>query len=182
MAMLTSLLLSGCWWEGPIFYSPNTVDAQPFSPGLYESRSSDSADKPDRGRMARLADGSWGSEPDAKASLYFVRLPGTARDLWIAEFIGVDSGDAGYGLIERDGARWTADVPIDCRGTQAIVRAAGGTVENDDPPGADGSPARAPGNPACRFDTRAALESALLAYAALHPRLEGKVTITRIGD
>jgi predicted small lipoprotein YifL len=184
MAMVAAavLLLSGCWWEGPVFYPPDSLATQPFTPGLYESRSSDPADTPERMRMARLANGSWGEEADAKGTLFFARLPGTARDLWILELIATDSDDAGYGLIEHKGDRWTVDAPITCRGTEAMVRAAGGTVENDDPPGAGPSPARPSGSPTCRFDTRAALERALLAYAAAHPRLEGKATITRIGD
>jgi predicted small lipoprotein YifL len=182
IVLLSAILLSGCWWEGPIFYPPDATAAQPISPGLYEARSADRGERPDRVRFTRLANGAWGDGGDAKSWTFFVRLAGTSRDLWIVETIPTDGPDAGYGLMERAGDQWALDVLITCRGTQQIVHAAGGVVENDDPPGADGSADRPSGNnPVCRFADRAALERALLAYAAAHPRLGGG-TLTRIGD
>ncbi|QDZ08808.1 hypothetical protein FPZ24_16130 [Sphingomonas panacisoli] len=180
--VMLSMLLSGCWWEGPIFYPPDPAAIQPITAGLYEARSGEQGDKPDRGRFVRRPDGSWADEADAKAGYFFVRLGGTTRDLWVVEFIATDGPDAGYGLLERVGDRWTMDPLIDCRGTEQIVRAAGGVVENDAAPGADTSADRSLGNNlVCRFADRASLERALLAYAAAHPRLTG-ATLKRIGD
>jgi predicted small lipoprotein YifL len=181
-AILATLFLPGCWWQGPVFYPPDRMAAQPLTPGLYEGRSADPADKPERIRLTRFASGSWGEAKDAGSWFYFIRLPGTARDLWIMEALVTDSDDAGYGLIERSGDHWTMEGLIPCRGTQALVRAAGGTVTNDDPPGADGSADRPLNNNiTCTFADRASLERALKAYADAHPQLDGG-TLTRIGD
>jgi hypothetical protein len=182
MVLFSAMLLSGCWWSGPVLYPPDAAAAQPIAAGLYEARSADSADKPERVQISRLANGPWGEKTDQRSWTFFVRLPGTPRDLWIMETIATDSTDAGYGLMERSGDRLAMDAMILCHGTQSIVRAAGGIVENDDPPGADGSDARPlSNNIVCRFDNRAALERGLLAYAAAHPRIDGG-TLTRIGD
>jgi predicted small lipoprotein YifL len=176
------LSLSGCFWEGPVFYPPDPKAAQPLTPGLYEARSVNPADKPERIRLTRFANGSWGEAKDAKSWFYFVRLPGSKRELWIAESLFTDSDDAGYGLIERSGDHLNMDGMIQCRGTQAMVRAAGGTVTNDDPPGADGSDDHPFSRDiSCAFPDRAALERALRAYADAHPQLRD-ATLTRIGD
>lgn len=182
MVLLSAMLLSGCWWEGPIFYPPDPAAAQPITAGLYEVRTADPSEKPDRVRFTRFTDGAWGEEADAKVWTFFARLPGTSRDLWIVETIATDSSDAGYGLIERAGNRWDMDELIQCRGTEAIVRAAGGTIESDGSPGAKGSQPLSSGtNISCRFGDRASLERGLLAYAAAHPRLAGG-TLTRVSD
>jgi len=180
--LLAALMLSGCWWSGPILYPPDAMATQPIAAGLYEARSADPADKPERVQISRLSNGAWGEKTDQGSWTFFVRLPGTPRDLWIMETIATDSADAGYGLMERSGDRLTMDPMILCHGTQKIVRAAGGVVENDDAPGADGSADRPlSNNVVCRFEDRAALERGLLAYAAAHPRLESGM-LTRIGD
>ncbi|MEO5493879.1 MAG: hypothetical protein ABIR08_07610 [Sphingomonas sp.] len=180
--LFSAMLLSGCWWSGPIFYPPGATATQPIVAGLYEARSADAADKPERVQIARLPNGAWGEKTDQGSWTFFIRLPGTPRDLWIMETIATDSSDAGYGLMERSGDRLTMDPMILCHGTQMIVRAAGGVVENDDPPGTDGSAGRPLSNRiVCRFDDRAALERGLLAYAAAHPKLDGG-KLTRIGD
>jgi predicted small lipoprotein YifL len=177
-----AFLLCGCWWSGPVFYPPDAAAVQPISAGSYEMRSPEPGDKPDKGRFVRLANGAWADGVDAKGWMFFFRLPGTSRDLWIVETIIADSPDAGYGLMELAGVGWTINPLIECRGTQQIVRSAGGVVENNDPPGTDGSPDRPnSSNLSCRFDDRAALERGLLAYATAHPRLAGG-TLTRIGD
>lgn len=178
VVLLSAMLLSGCWWSGPVFYPPDPAAVQPISPGLYQARSADSTDKPERVQIARLANGAWGEKKDPSSWTYFARLSGSSRDLWIMETMATDSSDVGYGLFERTGDRLTMDPLILCRGTQAIVRAAGGTVENDDPPNPDGTVNRMV---TCRFASRAALERGLLAYAGAHPRLTGG-TLTRIGD
>lgn len=177
-----ALLLGGCWWEGPIFYPPDAAAVQPITAGLYETQAPEPGEKPDRGRFVRLPNGAWADSTDAKGWMFFNRLPGTSRDLWIVETVMTDSPDAGYGLMERAGERWIVAPLIQCRGTQQIVRAAGGVVENDDPPATKATPdPPASNNLTCRFNDRAALERGLLAYAAAHPRLEGAM-LTRVGD
>jgi hypothetical protein len=187
LTILTALTLSGCWWEGPVFYQPDPAAAQPFAPGLYEVTDSDG--KVSQTRMVRAADGSFGPGPEEKgdtSKLFFVRFPVPGRNLWISEMISTDPAEPGatYGLIEPAGDTIAHSFLIDCDKTATIVRAAGGEVrggkqavesKTDDAVGP-------PTNQSCIFKERASLERALGAYATEHPKLEGEVHLKRLGD
>jgi predicted small lipoprotein YifL len=175
LAILAALLLSGCWWEGPVFYPPDPAAEQPLQPGLYEVTDSDG--KVERTRIVRAPDGSLVPGPEERkkdnSKLFFVRLPMPGRDLWISEMISTDPAKAGaaYGLVEPRGDTITHNIVIDCDSTADLVRAAGGVVEEKE--GA---------NLSCRFNDAASLERALRAYAAKHPVLDQELGLKRVGD
>ncbi|MEP7007525.1 MAG: hypothetical protein ABI810_16200 [Sphingomonas bacterium] len=173
---LAALLLSGCFWEGPAFYRPDPAQSGPLSPGLYKL---DSADKeaPQRLLVRRTDDGALliaapedfqGGKP-SRVVLMPLAAPG--RHLWIVQTqIGDAVDPVAYGLLESDGAALILDPALDCQGSEALVRKAGGTVEGEG------------GSPSCLFADRAALERALIAYAAIHPDFEKPARLTRIRD
>ena len=176
LSLLAALLLSGCFWEGPAFYRPDPGQSGPLLPGLYKL---DSADKeaPQRLLVRRADDGALliaapedfqGGKP-SRVVLMPLTVPG--RHLWIVQTqIGDTADPVAYGLLESDGAALILDPALDCQGSEALVRKAGGTVEEEG------------GSPSCLFADRAALERALIAYAAIHPDFEKPARLTRIGD
>ena len=175
-SFLTMLLLSGCFWEGPAFYRPDPAQVGPWSPGLYKL---DAANKeaPPRLRVVRADDGALlvaapedfrGGKP-SRVVLAPLAAPG--RHLWIVQTqIGETADPVAYGLLESDGPTLILDPALYCEGNEALVRAAGGTIEGEG------------GSPSCIFADRAALERALLAYAGAHPGFEKPARLTRIGD
>jgi len=179
--VMLALLLSGCWWQGPVFYRPSPSSAAPLIPGLYDAIDKDGTTK--RNRISRAADGSFYS-PDDKGNgggMFFAPLPISGRDVWVVEIVGgeADRDGAIYGLLERqaDGVA-TAQI-LECEGSETLVTAAGGTVEGTRvKPGE----ARTLGSPICSFPDRAALERALTAYVRAHSVLQAGVTLKRIGD
>ena len=199
------MLLSGCWWIGPPFYKGGPADAGPVRPGVYR------IDEPGDGKPGVRARVTWppdgtlrftafkpgkGDEP---ASLVMVRLAVPGRDLWIVQQQAEkDQTDVSYGLAELHGDElWISGV-IDCQGTMAIVRAAGGEVdegevasniEDADPSLAMNEMEPEPGDgegrmggPECRFKDRASLERALRAYIATNPPFLQRIRFKRIGD
>lgn len=174
LPLLGALLLSGCWWEGPVLYAPDPAAAQPLAPGLYET--TDSGGQVERSRIVRNADGTLRSgETDAQkeeSALFFVPLAVPGRNIWISEVISTDPAQPGaiYGLVERQGDSMRYSMVIDCDKTADMVRAAGGVVVAKDD------------KMTCRFNDTASLERALRAYLALHPKLDDRMQFKRIGD
>src|SRR5207245_1983103 len=137
LPLLAALLLSGCFWEGPAFYRPDPAQNGPLSPGLYKI---DSADKsaPKRLEVRRADDGALliaapedfqGGKP-SRAVL--VPLAAPRRHLWIVQTqIGDTADPVAYGLLESDGGALILDPALDCQGSEALVRKAGGTVEGE---------------------------------------------------
>jgi hypothetical protein len=173
---LAALLLSGCFWEGPAFYRPDPTQAGPLAPGLYKLDRPDK-DAPDRLRVGRAPDGALLiGEPDdyrngKPSHVVLVPLAAPGRHLWIVQTqIGEPADPVAYGLLESDGGTLLLDPALDCQGNEALVRAAGGTIEGEG------------GSPSCVFADRAALERALIAYVAAHPGFEKPGRLTRIGD
>ena len=176
LLLLATLLLSGCFWEGPAFYRPDPAQPGPLSPGLYKI---DAADKeaPQRLQVRRTDDGALlvaapedfqGGKP-SRVVLMPLAAPG--RHLWIVQTqIGETVDPVAYGLLESDGAALILDPALDCQGSEALVRAAGGTVEGEG------------GSPSCLFANSAALERAMIAYVGAHPGFEKPARLTRIGD
>jgi len=175
-ALLTALLLSGCFWEGPAFYRPDPGQTGPLSPGLYKL---DSADKsaPQRLLVRRTDDGAlliaapedFQSGKPSRVVLMPLAAPG--RHLWIVQTqIGDTADPVAYGLLESDGPALILDPALDCQGSETLVRKAGGTVEGEG------------GSSSCLFADRAALERALIAYVGAHPGFEKPARLTRVGD
>jgi len=176
LSLLAALLLSGCFWEGPAFYRPDPGQSGPLSPGLYKI---DSADKsaPQRLLVRRADDGALliaapedfqGGRP-SRVVLMPLAAPG--RHLWIVQTqIGDTADPVAYGLLESDDAALILDPALDCQGSEALVRKAGGTVEGEG------------GSPSCIFKDRAALERAMIAYVGAHPGFEKPARLTRIED
>ena len=176
LSLLALFSLSGCFWEGPAFYRPDPGQSGPLSPGLYKV---DSADKsaPPRLEVRRADDGALliaapedfqGGKP---SRVVLMPLTSPGRHLWIVQTqIGDTADPVAYGLLESDGAALILDPALACQGSEALVRAAGGTIEGEG------------GSPSCLFADRAALERALIAYAAVHTDFEKPARLTRIGD
>jgi len=176
LSLLAALLLSGCFWAGPAFYRPDPGQSGPLPPGLYKL---DAADKsaPPRLQVRRADDGALlvaapedfqGGKP---SRVVLAPLAAPNRHLWIVQTqIGDTADPVAYGLLESDGAALILDPALDCQGSEALVRAAGGTVEGEG------------GSPSCLFADRAALERALIAYAGVHPGLEKPARLTRIDN
>lgn len=127
-------------------------------------------------RISRLADGRvvfvGGGKPSPAT---FVPLDMPGRSLWIAQ-LEVDGGtpsDMAYTLAERQADGLIVLTILMCAGSDTIIRAAGGQIA--------GSPDTMSGI-SCRFPTRAALETALRAYAAAHPTLDPAMRFIRLGD
>jgi hypothetical protein len=184
LPILAALLVSGCWWQGPVFYPPDPAAAQPFAPGLYQMTDSDG--KVQQARIVRNADGSLGPAPDGDhknvGKLFFVPLALTGRHVWISELISTDPATPGaiYGLVESRDDGVAHNLLIDCESNADLVRAAGGVVEQQ----GDGSKGDGPKGEgmSCRFNDAASLEKALSAYAQAHPTLDNDVNLKRIGD
>jgi hypothetical protein len=176
LSLLAALLLSGCFWEGPAFYQPDPAQSGPLSPGLYKL---DSADKeaPKRLEVRRADNGALliaapedfqGGKP---SRVVLVPLAAPGRHLWVVQTqIGETADPVAYGLLETDGAALILDPALDCQGSEALVRSAGGTVEGEG------------GSPSCLFADRAALERAMIAYVGAHPDFEKPARLTRIED
>ena len=176
LSLLTMLFLSGCFWEGPAFYQPDPGQSAPLSPGLYKVDSPDKS-APSRLEVRRADDGALliaapedfhGGKP-SRVVLTPLAAPG--RHLWIVQTqIGDTADPVAYGLLESDGGALILDPALDCQGSEALVRKAGGTVEGEG------------GSPSCLFADRAALERALIAYTSIHPGFEKPAHLTRIED
>ena len=176
LTILAALMLSGCWWEGPVFYPPDPAAVQPLTPGHYEVTDSDG--KVSKSSIVRNPDGSLGPGPEEKgdtSKLFFVRFPMAGRNLWISEMISTDPTKPGaaYGLIEPNGDTIAHSFVIDCDSTADIVRAAGGvvTVKTGEV-----------NETSCRFNDAASLERGLRAYATAHPKLDDEIHLKRLGD
>lgn len=140
LAAMAAVLLSGCWWVGPPFYTGNPADAAPITPGRYRIDIVNVVDprvRPDsvKGRFVWRSDGSvqWIPASPRKSKdtppFVMIRFALPARDLWITQTPAhSDDGRVTYGLIERRGAKFWALPVIDCDTTADIVRAAGGEV------------------------------------------------------
>ena len=176
LSLFVALLLSGCFWEGPAFYRADPAQNGPLSPGLYKI---DAADKeaPQRLLVRRADDGALliaapEDFQDGKPSrVVLVPLATPGRHVWIVQTqIGETADPVAYGLLESDGGALILDPALDCQGSEALVRAAGGTIEGEG------------GSPSCIFQDRAVLERAMIAYVSAHPGFEKPARLTRIGD
>ena len=199
-----AMLLSSCWWEGPPFYTGNPADAGPVRPGVYKADILGDGKPAHTYRVAWRPDGSVlvtplrpkkGQEP---ASYVTVRFAVPGRDFWILQEVpGADQTEVSYGLVELHGDELWASPVIDCDSTAAIVRAAGGDVDerevvsnvaDDEPMETTNEMQADPGAPAkrggatCRFKDRASLERALRAYVATNPQFPERIRFKRIGD
>lgn len=173
-------LLGSCWWSGPAFYRRDASAAGPFLPGRFRLKIT--KEKTVEGRIERLADGRYravgwpknkdDSQENGDDDAVYTPLEYPGRKLWIMQ-TGTDQADAGYGLIEQQGATFLLAPLLDCEGSKAIVLAAGGAVEGTKD---------STGGVTCKFATRPSLEKALIAYAAAYPTLNTKITLIRIGD
>ena len=202
--MVAATLLSSCWWIGPPFYTGNPADAGPVKPGVYKV---DLLGDGRPGRTFRIAwqpDGTIRVTPlkprkdEEPSSTVMVRFAASGRDLWIVQEVAADGQtDVSYGLAElRGDVLWALPI-IDCDSTVAIVRAAGGDVEDQAASNVEdsdvaattnsiqGEPtiaAKPVGGATCRFKNRASLERALRAYIASNPRFVARMRFKRIGD
>lgn len=175
VAILAVFLLSSCSaWVGPAFYGLNEA-VNPFPPGRYrlsggeeqsETISWDghhllSLSKSMRGTKKELQD--WSAIPFLTAG----------PDIFVLQMRESKSDKAMYGVLERRGDRYRADLP-NCGQTIALARAAGAVIELND---ADGAPTT---NPSCVFSTRISLEAALRRYITERELLG--VKIERVGN
>lgn len=191
-----ALLLTGCFWQGPAFYKADPSIVGPIAPGRYKADILGDHKPAVRMVVVRLADGSLLVD-DAKPTsddqgdhIVLAPLAVAGRDLWIVQTMNgpVDrvpaaDDDVTYGLMERRGDILAISATIDCVGTETLVQAAGGMVSRMSASDANG-PSDRPysSDVTCRFPDRAALERALVAYAALHPQLSVRVRLTKIAE
>ena len=171
------LSLSACWISKGMLYEPDPSLPAPFASGLYSSP----ATPGDESRVTRLADGRFRMGPVKEAAaadigaFTFQPLAIQGRKLWIAQVpVGTP---VEFSLYELTEVRPNGDIlmsKLDCVGTEAIVRAAGGTVEAD----AGGDRAGS----GCLFPNRASLETAAIAYAKAHDPLPSDGPVRRLGD
>ncbi|MDB5705240.1 MAG: hypothetical protein JWN66_2356 [Sphingomonas bacterium] len=177
VGLLAALLLGGCFWEGPAFYTVDPARPGPLAPGLYQAETPDDGSAPDRLRIGRAADGALLVAPPEDyetghpTRVVLAPLPVPGRQLWVVQArIGEPDDPVAYGLLDSAGGTLMLDPALHCEGSQALVRAAGGAVEGEG------------GSPSCVFKDRATLERALAAYAGAHPGLDKPTRLTRIGD
>ena len=192
-----ALLLTGCFWQGPAFYTADPSIVGPIAPGRYKMDILGDHEPAFRIVVTRLEDGSLSFDEAKPATgdhgerLVFAPLMVAGRKLWIVQ--GTDGSvssrppagadDVTYGLMEWHGDVLEMEQAIPCQGSEAIVQAAGGTVTGRPELGADGTPDHPrSGDLVCRFTDRAALERALVAYAGLHPAFSMRVRLKRIAD
>jgi hypothetical protein len=204
LAMIAATLLSSCWWVGPPLYTGDPADAGPVKPGVYKV---DVLGDGHPGRTYRIAwqpDGTIRVTPlrpkkdEGPSSTVMVRFSASGRDLWIVQEVAEEGQtDVSYGLAELHGdVLWALPI-IDCDSTAAIVRAAGGDVDEEAASNvedadvaattnsmqAESTVAAKPlGGATCRFKNRASLERALRAYVATNPAFSLHIRLKRIGD
>jgi hypothetical protein len=131
-----ALLLSGCWWEGPVFYHGDPRDAGPVAPGWYRVDVLGQNERSIVRHVEWLPDGETRTTPrrvtreDGVGHFVTTRLDVPGRHLWIIQSASDEKPDTAaiYGLVERHGDLLDIAFPIDCDSTVDIVRAAGGTV------------------------------------------------------
>ncbi|MEO7688237.1 MAG: hypothetical protein ABIS51_03055 [Sphingomonas sp.] len=189
LSTLAAFMLSGCWWIGPAFYSPDPANAGPFEPGLYKVDTLGDHKPAERIRIARAADGTTIVTNPAQAAgspeeMIFARLPLPGRTIWIAQWRSGGSTEEGrgFGLVEQRGNLVAANVPLVCQGNEALVRGAGGSVTGEDEVDIDGNKVGKLAGPTCGFTDKASLERALLAYVTAHPGFDANMRIKRVGD
>jgi hypothetical protein len=175
--LLAALLLGGCLWEGPAFYTVDPARPGPLPSGLYQAETPDDESAPDRLRIGRAADGALLVAPPEDYEtghpmrVVLAPLPMTGRQLWVVQTrIGEPDDPVAYGLLDSAAGALVLDPALHCEGSEALVRQAGGAVEGEG------------GSPSCIFRDRAALERALIAYAGAHPGLDKPTRLTRIAD
>jgi hypothetical protein len=203
-AVTAAMLLSSCWWVGPPFYSGNPADAGPVKPGVYKVDILGDGHPGHAYRIAWQPDGTIRGTPlktrkdEEPSSTVMVRFSASGRDLWIVqEVAGEGQSEVSYGLAELHGdVLWALPI-IDCDSTAAIVRAAGGEVEDEAASNVEDADvaattnsmqaestgaAKPVGGATCRFKNRASLERALRAYVGSNPRFVTRMRFKRIGD
>ena len=154
LSIFAALLLSGCWFGGPLY---TEADARPgIAPGRYRAVS------PGRGTQVINIS----IRPDGMTMFDSEEAPGPAfagfvpLDVRGEIFLGWSSPPNArerqtYGLLRREpSGRYLVYVPW-CRDSEAIAAAAGATVTQ---PGLE--------NAVCTFNDRASLEAAMRALAA----------------
>ena len=137
-----ALLLSVCWWEGPVFYHGDPHDAGPVAPGWYRVDVLGRNERPIVRHVEWLPNGETRTTPrrvtreDSVGHFVTTRLDVPGRHLWIIQTVDAEKPDAAaaYGLVERHGDLLDVAFPIDCDSTVEIVRAAGGTVSGGSGP------------------------------------------------
>lgn len=206
--LLLSMLLSGCWWEGPAFYKGDPADAGPVKPGLYRADVLGDHKRAETVRLEWLPDGSINVVPikppkNEKAGdisrVVLHRFPVPGHELWVVQYEIANSPDGAiYGALEQRGDIITAMATFDCDATAGIVRSAGGIVSGGFATTNDvevaSVDARKPRpmkrtqqsdlrtNQTCTFKDRASFERALAAYMATNPDFPTRVRLKRIGD
>ena len=167
-------LLSGCVWGGPALYGAEQAET-PVPAGRY--RVTVDNDPTDGVVIAEGHVTVLRVDGEAPTSVLLIPLADPTRKLWIIQAaVGPDGDRFAYGLLERTASGWAAAPYIVCAETEALVRAAGGTIERAPPPRSAGDAAA--GTPTCLFRTRASLETALRQWVATH-RLEATLVPLR---
>lgn len=170
------LALSACWTSKSTFYTPDPRAPAPFASGRYAPVSQPG----NVVRMTRLADGRYrveqGSGPSLNSPVTFAPLAIAGRRIWIMQVpfdISAQLKPAVYELVEQraDGAIVMAE--LNCAGSEAATRRAGGKVESQ--------PDFNNGRPSCVFPTRTALEAAVTTYVRTRNPLTGE-TVRRLGS
>ena len=169
------LALTACWGSKDAFYTPDPRAAAPIQPGRY----ADPAAPAQVVRFTRRADGRYivaevGKE-DKAVPVVFAPLAMPGHKLFVTQaFFDLPQWHSTlYELVEQkpDGTLLLA--VLKCEGNERLARQAGATVTSD--PQFNG------GKPSCLFPTRAALETAVRAYARAHDPLPAEGTLRRIG-
>ena len=172
--MALAVATAGCVWAGPVLYEPGLAFSSPVAPGRYTE-----IDANDNGRtsivaIGRAANGMITVTPETPSerpdqAVFAPLEPG----LWVTELFLKDSSYIIYGLARSapDGS-WTLTTFIECKPNQAIALAAGAILDPDDHTS----------DPACLFNSRAALEKGLRAYAAAQRPLPARLRWVPIGS
>lgn len=186
MLLAAAVPLGGCVWGGPPLYDAGRSET-PLPPGRYGGTlaGGDTAGGNARvtvaGRVTSLAMDRKPFTLLGDATIEVLLIPFTVdnRRVWIVQspLAASDEMVRAYGLLERTATGWAMEPLIECAGTEARVRAAGGTIVTVEGIAFPGDGERR--EPGCVFRTPAALEAGLRDVIATRP-LRG--TLRRIGD
>jgi hypothetical protein len=173
LVLAAALLLSGCW-IGDMFYGAG--DARPaIAPGLYRTADAAGQVSPALFRISSLPDGMTRIEVaeggmGETLSMGFAPLDreGRAFVAWNGPGGLLNDAPAGFGLLRRGGdGSYVLILPM-CGLTVAIAAAAGASPEGPDAV-------------ACRFTSRASLETALRSLPADSAALGEVIRLVRAG-
>jgi hypothetical protein len=169
------LLLPACWASKGNLYAANPKAPAPFGSGRYAP-----IGKPgDYVQMLRLADGrfkvSQPGKPDQVSPVSFHPLTVPGRKVWVMQVPFEAPVNASvYELVETRADGTVLMAELECGGSEAITKAAGGSITSDKNFNN--------GRPSCIFTSRASLEKAAMAFVKAHPQLPGAQAVKRVSD